>query len=319
MANVRLFMCLSLVDSLVRRHLLDLLELIQLPCRLLIPTSVLAENMAQEVIMTAAAQAFPGICRQWRQFRKLSQLDLALAANVSQRHVSWLETGRSQPSREMVVRLSEALDVPLRERNVWLRSAGFAAGYNESQLDEPTMAPVLDALNKVLSHHDPLPAVVIDRFWNVRMKNTAADLLLSVGGDPESLLSDIGAKGEFNLALLTLHPNGLRRFIANWDAAAPTFVRRLRIEALATGDAEVRERFEYYIELAGTFSISDSISDTLLPVLPLELNINGLELSLFTVISTFGTPQDITTDELRIETFYPANAATDDFFRSAAV
>ena len=119
---------------------------------------------------SAASQPFQSICRQWRQFRKLSQLDLALAANVSQRHVSWLETGRSQPSREMVVRLSEAMDIPLRERNLLLQSAGFAAEYRESTLEDPAMAPVLDALTRVLEHHEPLPAMVVDRFWNVRMR-----------------------------------------------------------------------------------------------------------------------------------------------------
>ena len=139
--------------------------------------------------MATASQAIPqnfkSICRQWRQFRKLSQLDLALAANVSQRHVSWLETGRSQPSREMVVRLSDAMEIPLRERNVLFQSAGYATTYSESKLDEPAMAPVLDALNHVLLHHEPLPAVVIDRLWNIVRKNAAADLLFSIDGDPE--------------------------------------------------------------------------------------------------------------------------------------
>jgi hypothetical protein len=119
-----------------------------------------------------------------------------------------------------------------------------------------------------------------------------------------------------NLALLTLHPGGLRRFIVNREEAAQSFVRRLRGKALATGDSEVRARFERYIELAGPLGEGDPVTQSVLPVLPLELNIDGLELSLFTVISTFGTPQDITTDELRIEAFYPTNAVTEAFFRS---
>jgi transcriptional regulator with XRE-family HTH domain len=272
--------------------------------------------------MTTATQAsrqdFPSACRQWRQYRKLSQLDLALAANVSQRHLSWLETGRSQPSREMVVRLADALEIPLRERNLLFQAAGYAAAYRETQLDEPAMAPVLDALNYVLSNHEPLPAVVVDRFWNVKKRNRAADLMLGIGGDPAAMLDDAGDDGELNLALLTVHPAGLRRFIVNWEQAGAAFVRRLKCEALASGDPSMQTRFARYIELAGPLAEHDDIAASLLPVLPLELNIDGLELSLFSVISTFGTPQDITTDELRIEAFYPTNAATAEFFRSMA-
>ncbi len=267
-------------------------------------------------------QNFMSVCRQWRQFRKLSQLDLAMAANVSQRHVSWLETGRSQPSREMVVRLAEAMEVPLRDRNVMLRSAGFSAAYRESQLHDPDMAPVLDALNRVLSHHDPLPAVVVDRFWNVIRRNEAAAMLLTLAGDPASMITGGEEAGEeggvLNLALLTIHPQGLRPYIANWEQLAPSFVRRLKGELLATTDAAVRARLEYCIELAGPIEEGIQPAANLLPVLPLELNINGLELSLFTVMSTFGTPQDITTDELRVETFYPTNASTEQFFRDSA-
>lgn len=269
-------------------------------------------------LQATAAPGFPSICRQWRQFRKLSQLDLALAANVSQRHVSWLETGRSQPSREMVVRLSDALDVPLRERNALFQSAGFAPVYSESRLEDPLMAPVLDALNHVLEHHEPLPAVVVDRCWNIRKKNRAADLLLSLGGEPADMLQRIGDQGEFNLALITVHPLGLRQYIENWEQAAPAFVRRLQREALASGDPELQARFQRIVDLAGPLAHSDPLAQPLLPVLPLELNIGGLKLSLFSVISTFGTPQDITTDELRIEAFYPANGATAEFFRGAA-
>jgi transcriptional regulator with XRE-family HTH domain len=269
-------------------------------------------------IVSATAQNFQSLCRQWRQFRKLSQLDLALAANVSQRHVSWLETGRSRPSREMVVRLSDAMDIPLRERNILLQRAGYSAAYRESPLDEPAMAPVLDAPNHVLQHHEPLPAVVVDRFWNVKKKNRAADLMLGIGGDPERMLENIGADGELNLALLTLHPQGLRPYISNWQQAAPSFIRRLKSEALASADPQLQSRLATYIELAGPMDQGDPVGERLLPVLPLELNINGLQLSLFSVISTFGTPQDITTDELRVEAFYPTDACTEEFFRGLA-
>ncbi|MFT5692294.1 MAG: transcriptional regulator with XRE-family HTH domain [Oceanicoccus sp.] len=262
---------------------------------------------------------FMFMCRHWREYRKLSQLDLALEANVSQRHVSWLETGRSLPSREMVLRLSEALEIPLRERNSVLQSAGFSAAYTEKALDDPSMAPVLDALNHVLRHHDPMPAVVIDRFWNVKMKNKAAELLLGVVGDTELLLEGMETSKEINLALLTLHPQGLRPYIKNWDQVAPAFIRRLKGEAFSSGDVDVEKTFARYIELVEPIIASDIHTETLLPVLPLELNINGLDLSLFSVMSTFGTPQDVTTDELRIEAFYATDEKTEQFFKSVAV
>jgi transcriptional regulator with XRE-family HTH domain len=273
-------------------------------------------------LVATKVENFRSVCRQWRQFRKMSQLDLALAANISQRHISWLETGRSSPSRAMVIRLSDAMDIPLRERNILLQSAGFASAYRETTLNEPAMAPVLDALNHVLLHHEPLPALVVDRFWNVKRKNRAADLLLGIEGDTDAMLQRIGADGEINLALLTLHPQGLRPYIKNWQQVAPSFVRRLKSEALASGDSKVRDHLARYIELAGPIvdadPAADPVNNSLLPVLPLELDIHGLQLSLFSVISTFGTPQDITTDELRIEAFYPTDLKTRQFFQSMA-
>lgn len=268
--------------------------------------------------MTAAATDFQAVCRRWREHRRLSQLDLALAANVSQRHLSWLETGKSKPSREMVVRLAEAMAVPLRERNVMLRAAGFTPAYRETAIDEPVMAPVLDALERMLSHHEPLPAVVVDRAWNVVRRNEAAALLLGIGGEPEAMLEAIGCGDVFNLALATLHPRGLRPFIANWDEAAPAFVRRLQQEALSSGDIELQARFAEYIAIADVPDTTEPVTGGLLPVLPLEIRMGDLELSLFSVIATFGTPQDVTTDELRIEAFYPTDDATRAFFERAA-
>lgn len=266
----------------------------------------------------AASQNFREICRQWRQYRKLSQLDLALEANVSQRHVSWLETGRSQPSREMVVRLSEAMDIPLRKRNAFLQAAGYAAAYNESHLDDPSMKPVLKVLTQVLKHHAPLPAIVVDRFWNIKMKNKAADLFLSLSSNPEAMMVKVGAEKELNVALLTLHPEGMRPYITNWDQAAPSFIRRLKSESIASGDLELQAQFAEYIKLAGPMDESYSATENLLPVLPLEFKIGDIELSVFSAISTFGTPQDVTTDELRIEAFYPTDDKTEAFFQSMA-
>ncbi len=266
--------------------------------------------------MSAIAQNFSQVCRQWRQFRKLSQLELALAANVSQRHVSWLETGRSKPSREMVIRLSEAMDVPLRERNALLKAAGFNAIYSESRLEDPGMAPVLDAVERMLTHHEPLPAMAVDRLWNIKRMNRAAGLMLDLGGDLAAVQREIGFGEELNIALLAVHPDGLRRYIANWDEMGPAFARRLRLEAAASGDPAVQSLFDRMLEFTEAGGDATPSAYNLQPVIPLVLEVGDLRLSLFSVISTLGTPQDVTADELRIESFYPSDAATSAFFES---
>lgn len=259
------------------------------------------------------APRFTDSLREWRRYRKMSQLDLAVAADVSQRHVSWLETGRSQPSRDMVLRLSEAMDVPLRDRNQFLNDAGYAPIYTESGLDEPSMDSVRHVLTDILSHHNPYPAVVLDRYWNIQMQNDAAGRLFAITGDPQALWDAVGDNGEHNIALLTLHPNGLRQFISNWDTIIGQFMRRLKREAIDSGDAKVMER---YAQLEGYVDMPDTQPSTqLLPMLPLELVVGELRLSLCSVISSFGTAQDITANELRIETFYP----TDDITRTLLV
>ena len=266
---------------------------------------------------SALADNFSSSLQRWRKHRKLSQLELALNADVSQRHVSWLETGRSQPSREMVVKLSEAMQLPLRDRNQMLNRAGYAALYSESSLEEPDMSPVVNALQRMLEHHEPYPAIVVDRLWNVRMKNQAANMLFQITGDAEQLWADVGDSGEHNLALLTVHPKGLRQFISNFDEVAGAFVRRLQREATECGDPKVYAKLmELSVHLQDIDQDAAAVKP-LLPILPLEFGPfpgDTPTLSLFSVISTFGTPQDITADELRIETFYPTDKATAKFF-----
>ena len=258
---------------------------------------------------------FTDSLRQWRKARKMSQLELSLAANVSQRHVSWLETGRSHPSREMVLRLSEAMDVPLRMRNHFLKTAGFADIYRESGLNEPAMETVKSILVDMLEHHEPYPAVVLDRYWNIKMQNNAANVLFSVAGDPDTFWTDIDDDGEHNIALLTVHPKGIRRFISNWDDIVGQFMRRLRKEAIDSAEPKAMALYEKLVEYV---EIPDEpLSQDLLPVLTINVSLGGLELSLCSVISTFGTAQDITANELKVETFYPANEQTAAFFKGA--
>ncbi len=269
--------------------------------------------------MTVNQQFKQGDFRQtlkyWRSCKKMSQLDLAVSAEVSQRHVSWLETGRSKPSREMVLRLSEAMDVPLRDRNQILNSAGFASAFSEKALSEPTMRPVMKVLEDMLDHHNPFPAIVLDRLWNIKMKNQAAEALFDFAGQGEQMWSDIGDDGSHNLALFSLHPKGLRQYISNWDEVGSALFRRLRRETIDSGDTELIDKFKTLESIVGDMP-EENPNISLLPILPLEFVFPGSEfsLSLFSVISTFGTAQDITADELRIEAFFPTDDATRHFF-----
>jgi hypothetical protein len=223
----------------------------------------------------------------------------------------------------MIVKLSEAMDVPLRERNSILNSAGFANLYANRDLSEPSMARVTHILEELLSHHNPYPAFVLDRQWNIKMKNEAADVLFEILGDPvratqsgrpRSGRRDVGDTGELNIALLTVHPKRLRRFISNCHSVVTPFMRRLKKEALESGDESMLRRYDQLKEHTGELIDRNDHSD-LVPVLPLEIDLGGPLLKLCSVISTFGTAQDITANELRIETFYPADELTKKYFK----
>ena len=256
---------------------------------------------------------FTHTLKMWRKARKLSQLDLALEANISQRHVSWLETGKSLPSREMLLKLSEALEVPLRERNSILNAAGFADVFTEKNLEEHSMQAFTNVLGNILKHHNPYPAFVLDRMWNIKMKNSAADALFAMFGNPAEIWQAIGDNGQENIALLTVHPNGIRSAISNWDTIIGPFMQRLKREAIDSSDPEVMAQYESLIEHVGEIDYPSSSPD-LTPVLPIEINLGEIKLSLLSVISSFGTAKDITADELRIETFYPNDDKTAEFF-----
>ncbi|MFK7955354.1 MAG: helix-turn-helix domain-containing protein [Lysobacterales bacterium] len=261
------------------------------------------------------AAKFGASLKRWRTMRRLSQLDLSLNANISQRHLSWLETGRSQPSRAMVLQLAEVLEVPLRSRNELLDSAGFASIYPQQGLEDDAMTSVRQALRRMLDKQLPYPGLVLDREWNVMMTNTCANALLNaVGGDDlwEASGSDEGKK---NIALMTLHPAGLRPMLANWNEAANAFVQRLRADLTRSPDEPLRQKIEALIALAGDIPEADIADSPLLPMLTLDLRLGDQLLRMFSVISTFGTPQDVTTDELRIETFFPLDKISEQIFR----
>ncbi|MGO4892857.1 helix-turn-helix domain-containing protein [Flavobacterium sp. W21_SRS_FM6] len=260
-------------------------------------------------------QSFMQLCRAWRLKRNLSQLDLALAADISQRHLSYLETGRSQPSRNMIERLSAVLEIPLRARNDLLSSAGFTGQYQESQLCEPYMKPVFNALTLMLSHHDPLPAVVLDRHWNVVLQNRGADYLFSLVFSELDYTNEFHLDGKFNLAIYCLHDKGLRTYTQNWAEVSAHLVRRINASISQYTQVEFKLKISQLIERMPVNMSHPLAQIDLLPVLPLQLSLGDIELRLFSLISTFGSAQDITADELKIESFYPSDEKSTAFFK----
>lgn len=258
--------------------------------------------------------SFPALLRTWRQKRRLSQLELALTSGVSQRHVSFLESGRAKPSRSMILQLSETLDVPLRHRNDWLTAGGFAPIFKTRPLDHPQMNQVMNAVRMMLANHEPFPAIALDRAWNIRMANGPFDAMNAMLGD--DLWQRVGGD-QRNLMRLFFHPNGIRPLVTNWSAVAPVIWHRAQREAETLGGQEMQQvlaELTQYQDADTLWSASDA---ALVPVLPLEIASAGVRISLFTVIATFGTAQDVTADELRIESLFPADAATEALFRSA--
>lgn len=243
--------------------------------------------------------------RRWRQRRRLSQLDLSVAADVSTRHLSFLETGRATPSRDMVLHLADHLDVPLRERNALLLAAGYAPVYRESGLDGPGMAPTMEALRGVLNGHEPYPAVLVDRRWNLVDANTAATVLTD-GVAPELLEPPI------NVLRIGLHPGGLAPRIINLREWRAHLLHRLRREADLLGSPELDDLHE---ELSGYpygDPGDDPRPDAAVPEVAVRLRLRhgDGELAFISLVSTFGTPVDVTLDELVLETFLPGDEAT---------
>ena len=258
---------------------------------------------------------FPRLLREWRQKRRLSQLDLALSSGVSQRHVSFLESGRANPSRNMILQLSETLDVPLRDRNAWLTAAGFAPLFRTRTLEDPQMGQVLAAVRMMLTAHEPFPAIALDRAWNVRMSNKPFDLLGAMLG--QDIWARVGGD-QHNLMRLFFHPQGIRPFDTNWSAVGPLMWRRAHREAEALGGLEMKAVLDELAPLQDPVVLWSAADTALLPVMPFNMQVNGLRISMFAVVATFGTAQDVTADELRLETLFPADAETEALFRSAS-
>jgi transcriptional regulator with XRE-family HTH domain len=256
------------------------------------------------------------LLRRWRTARHLSQLELSQEAEISTRHVSFIETGRSRPSREMVLLLASALDVPLRERNALLQAAGFAPAYRETGLDDPAMAGMRDAVRLILKQHEPCPALAMDRHWSLVMANAPyARFLRQLLGEaaPPTPPYEVLPEPRLNTLLPLFDPALLRPRIANWQEVAGTLLRRVRREAAVEGDRRTDEILE---RLAGFPGVKDLMRepDALGPqalVIPVELELPGTRLRFFSTVTTLGAPQDITLAELRIEAMHAADAETE--------
>jgi transcriptional regulator with XRE-family HTH domain len=244
----------------------------------------------------------------WRQSRSMSQLALAIEANVSPRHVSFVETGRAQPSREMVLQLATALDVPLRERNALLLAAGYAPAYRESTLDAPELRTVRRALDAMLAKQEPYPAVVMNRCWDILTSNDAARRFFA------HLLGDAQPPTPPNVLRLMFHPNALRPYVVDWATVAEGLIRRAHRESVGgIPDAATRavlDEILRYPDVPARWARPDP--DTpLVPVIPVTYAKDGRTFAFFSAVTTLGTPQDVTLQELRIECFYPLDDATD--------
>jgi transcriptional regulator with XRE-family HTH domain len=256
-----------------------------------------------------AATAFGARLRWWRERRGLSQLDLAAAAETTQRHVSFLESGRAAPSREMILRLAGVLGLPLRQQNAVFLAAGYAPPWRESDLSAPELARVTSALDFMLAQQEPYPAFVVDRRWNLLRANTGAGRLVEFLTGPAPA---VPSAEPVNLAMALVSPDGLRPFIENWEEVVLYFLRGVQEDAAADGTAETAALLQRLLALPGAPALSRvlPLDDTPAPVLPIHFRRGDTSLRLFTTLATLGTPRDVTLQEIRIECFFPLDDAT---------
>jgi transcriptional regulator with XRE-family HTH domain len=251
------------------------------------------------------------LLRQWRGTRGKSQLDLSLDAGVSQRHISFIESGRSIPGRQVLMDIAQTLDIPLRERNALLWAAGYAPLYSDAAWNSVEMQSINNALERILRQHNPFPAVVMDRYWNVLMANESASRFFN-------LFIDMSArKSPRNILHLMFDPEGMRPFIANWNNAARGLYQRVFRESVGRvideGSKQLLAALEAYPDVGDDWKLPacGQNAATALPVIPLSFVKNGKLLNYFSMVSTVGTPQTIAAQELRIECMFPADTATE--------
>ena len=245
--------------------------------------------------------------RRWRKTRGISQLALSLEAEVSMRHLSCVETGRSRPSKELVLRLADVLHVPLRERNLLLVAAGYAPAYRETGLDAPELSRAWQAVELLLAQHEPHPTIVLDRHWNLLKANAGTLRFLAL------FLPPCSGPGPRNALRLMFDPAGLRPFVENWNEVAQSLIQRAHREVADNpsdvGAKALLDELVGYPGVPPQWRVAD-LERAPAPLLVTSYRHNGTSLRLFSTITTFGTPQDVTMQELRIESFFPADDAT---------
>lgn len=249
--------------------------------------------------------SFASRLRWWRDHKGLSQLELAGRAEISQRHLSFLELDRAAPSREMVMRLAAALDIPLRQHNALLVAAGYAAVWRQTDLAAPELAQVQQALDYMLAQQEPFPAVAIDRHWNLLKANAGAVRLV------EFLVGPLAPGVAINMADALVAPDVLRPHLVNWADVTRYFIRSVEADAAADGTAETAALLDRLMAYDGVRAALKSSSEPAgIPILPMHFRKGDTELRLFTTLATLGTPQDITVQELRVENFFPMDDDT---------
>lgn len=245
------------------------------------------------------------LIREWRTRRRMSQLDLAGEAEVSQRHLSFIESGRSQPSREMILRLSEQLDIPLRQRNSLLVAAGFAPSFGERRLEDPSLAPALAAVEQVLKGHEPNPALAVDRHFNMVAANASVGPFLQGVAEPSLLAPPV------NVMRLSLHPKGLAPAIVNLAEWRAHLLARLRKLIEATADPALEDLESELLTYPSGVTRTRTVHDEGTAIVhPLRIRMGGAVFSFISTLTVFGTPLDATLSELAIESFFPADEET---------
>jgi transcriptional regulator with XRE-family HTH domain len=250
--------------------------------------------------MSVTVRPVGDLLREWRQRRRLSQLELSLDAEISTRHLSFLETGRSQPSRDMLLRLAERLDVPLRDRNILLHAAGYASVFPERPLDDPALRVARQAVDQVLAGHEPYPALAVDRHWTLVASNAASRRLMQ-DVDPSLLQPPV------NVLRVALHPSGLAPRTANLAEWRAHLLARLGHQIQVTGDPVLIRLLGELRNLPGPGDLAHDVDPTAF-VVPLKLVTSLGILAFFSTTTVFGTPVDITLAELAVEAFYPADS-----------
>lgn len=265
-------------------------------------------------VLVKSKPSFAAKLRWWRQHRGLSQLELSGRAETSQRHLSFLELGRASPSRQMVLRLAEVLDIPLRQHNALLMAAGFAPAWRETELAAPELAQVANAVAYMLAQQEPFPAVAVDRHWNLLQANGGAARLV------EFLVGPLAPGAPVNLADALVAPDVLRPYLVNWAEVVRYFIRSVEADAAADGSDETGAVLERLLAYKGVrAAMRGPVPEvTGAPVLPMHFRKGETTLALFTTIATLGTPQDVTAQELRVESFFPSDDATARTFRTWA-